>query len=442
MEEKEREEGGISLKDIFRMIFSQKWLALAILVVVTIVGTVGIYFGMNYFKRQYVASFVLNLPGDDGTKNYYTYPDGTTFYFSDLVKKDVLKDVKASDEDFSDIDVEKMADKGKISISRSLNEAQTEATYTISVKANYFKSAEIARKFIDKLANVPGAHLAEMNIGYDNKISNVESLKSYENMIAAFEDQCEDLIKQYNKFIEDYKPDFIIRDGKTLQFYLNQIDTYVNKNQTLAVLKTKVQNEGLLKSDELKEDYKAELEQVKRDLVKEDSILTAMTAGNSDIQQNAIAIRDQAAKVADLRQRQIDLEKYISDEAKLADEAFVKAIDDAYATVKGFTADFKYAAETVYSVALTVSFATSNVITTAGETGLVTSLALSLIAGLILALLIGYIVGTVKHSKAQKATAAEASSDTQPVEAEALAQAAATDAEDVKPEKVAKKDEK
>ena len=40
----EKEEGGISIGDIFRTIFSQKWLALIITAVITVVGTVGIYF--------------------------------------------------------------------------------------------------------------------------------------------------------------------------------------------------------------------------------------------------------------------------------------------------------------------------------------------------------------------------------------------------------------
>ncbi len=443
MEENQREEGGISLKDIFRTIFSQKWIALAILIVVTLAGTVGIYFGVNNSKREYVASFVLNLPGDDGSKNYYTYPDGTTFYYSDLISKETLEKVKKSDDDaFNAVDIEKMADEGDISIDRTLNSDKSEATYILHVKANYFKNKEVAKLFIEKLANFPGSYLAEMNIAYDNKISNVDSLKSYENMISAFEEQCDDLMKQYQQFITQYKPDFRIRDGKTLQYYLNEIDTYVNKNKTLTVLKTRVQNEGLLKSEELKEDYKAELEQVKRDYARENSILEAMVAGSSEIQQNSIAIRDQAAKVADLTQRQKDLEKYISEDAKLADEDFKNTINNAYETVKGFTADFKYAAETVYSVALTVSFTTSNVITTAGETGIIKAFIISLVAGLILALLIGYVAGAVKQSKRQKSSA-EVSAEAKLSEAEVVAQAAATDAEEDKSEKkTAKKNEK
>lgn len=432
--EEEREEGGISIGEIFRIIFSQKWLVLIITAVIAVAGTLGIYFGMNNSKREYVASFVLNLPGDDKTQIIYTYPDGSQFYYSDLVSAEILKEVKSSDSAFDDIQVEAMANEGNISIVRTENQQKTEVVYTINVKANYFKNKELARRFITKLANVPGSHLAEMNIGYDNKISNVEDLTSYENVITAFEEQCNYLIGQYNQLTNQYKSDFVIRDGKTLNFYKTAIETFINKNKVLEKLSTEVKNEHLLKSIELKADYENELVQVERNLKREQFILDEMKVGSSDVSQNVTAVRDQAAKVADLMQRKEDLEKYIA-EGKLADEAFKTAIDEAYETVKGFTADFKYAAETVYSVALTVSFATSNVITTEGETGLIISFAISLVAGLIIAMIVGYIVGRVKlGKKAAKAAPAKESAG-EPAEAEVLAQAAATDAEEDKKNK-------
>ncbi|MDE6104719.1 MAG: hypothetical protein K2G38_03405 [Clostridia bacterium] len=429
--EEEREEGGISIGEIFRVIFSQKWLVLIITAVIAVAGTLGIYFGMNNSKREYVASFVLNLPGDDKTQIIYTYPDGTQFYYSDLVSAEILKEVKASDSAFDDIEVEAMANDGNISIVRTENQQKTEVVYTINVKANYFKNKEVARRFITKLANVPGSHLAEMNIAYDNKISNVEDLTSYENMITAFEEQCTYLTGQYTQLTNQYKSDFIIRDGKTLNSYKTAIETFKDKNRVLEKLKTQVKDEHLLKSIELKADYENELVQVERNLKREQFILDEMKVGSSDVSQNVTAVRDQAAKVADLMQRKEDLEKYIA-EGKLADEAFKTAIDEAYETVKGFTADFKYAAETVYSVALTVSFATSNVITTEGETGLIISFAISLVAGLIIAMIVGYIVGRVKLGKKAAKAAPATANVSEPAEAEVLAQAAATDAEEDK----------
>ena len=227
-------------------------------------------------------------------------------------------------------------------------------------------------------------------------------------MIAALEKQCTYLVSQYNQLTNQYKSDFVIRDGKTLNYYVTAIDTFVNpnKNRVLEKLKTQVKEENLLKSLELKKDYENELLQVERDLKREQFILDEMKVGSSDVSQNITAIRDQAAKVADLNQRKEDLTKYITD-GKLADDDFKSAINEAYETVKGFTADFKYAAETVYSVALTVSFTTSNVITTVGETGLIISCVISLVAGLVIAMIAGYIVGRVRlNKKAEKAALA------------------------------------
>ena len=62
MSENEKEEGGIALSEIFHIIFSQKWILITILVVLTLGGTLGIYYGKNAFSRVYEVSFTLELP--------------------------------------------------------------------------------------------------------------------------------------------------------------------------------------------------------------------------------------------------------------------------------------------------------------------------------------------------------------------------------------------
>ena len=111
----EKEEGGISIGDIFRTIFSQKWLALIITAVITVVGTVGIYF-YGSTKVDYSVSFVLQLPNTgDATAISYTYPDGERFYFTDIISRDNLKKV-AERTEFSSIDVDSMVRGDNISV--------------------------------------------------------------------------------------------------------------------------------------------------------------------------------------------------------------------------------------------------------------------------------------------------------------------------------------
>ena len=104
----EEERNGRSFGDILRMIWSQKWLALAVAAVVALVVTVALYYGYNPTKKEYSVKFSFNLPGDNNG-NVYEYPDGGKFYYTDLVLSETLETVKAADGSFSGIDVAGMA---------------------------------------------------------------------------------------------------------------------------------------------------------------------------------------------------------------------------------------------------------------------------------------------------------------------------------------------
>ena len=93
MQDNEREEGGISIGDIFRTILSCKWLALVIAAVITIGGAVGLYF-YGASKQEYAVTFVMYMPGSGNSPVSYTYPDGTRFHFTDLVSVENLQRVK------------------------------------------------------------------------------------------------------------------------------------------------------------------------------------------------------------------------------------------------------------------------------------------------------------------------------------------------------------
>ncbi|MDE6613636.1 MAG: hypothetical protein K2K28_03685 [Clostridia bacterium] len=455
--EEEREESGISVSEIFRVIFSQKWLVLIITAVIAVAGTLGIYFGMNNSRREYVASFVLNLPGDDGTKSDYVYPDGNTFFYSDIVSRQKLREVKASDpEKFKDVDVDKMAEGGNISISRnrtqvSANADTYETTYTISVKASYFNDKSVATEFIIALANIPGSYLTEMDIDYDRYIVSARNANNYENVVSYLKQQLEDyLVKQYSQLIEEYKPDFVINEGKTLQNYMQNVTEYLETN-VLDNLITEAREKGFLKDASLVDEYRVEIIQAKKDYEDAKFVLESMQAGNNENLQNAEVIAKQAEKVNTLKRRVEALENYIakadlitSDAYKAEIAVYEAKIAKAYEEVERFTADFKVAAATVYGTSSMVSFATSNIVSVNGETGLIISFAISLVAGLIIAMIVGYIVGRVKlNKKSAKAAARTAGENVfYPAEAEVISQAAAASDDGDAPDKSEEKKKK
>ena len=102
----EEENNGVSVADVFKTILKGKWIALALAVVITIAGTLFVQLYYNKGKQNYVSSFGLTLPGDDG-KVVYTYPDGTILHYADIVSYSALEDVKNSDEEsFKDVNIE------------------------------------------------------------------------------------------------------------------------------------------------------------------------------------------------------------------------------------------------------------------------------------------------------------------------------------------------
>lgn len=434
MEEKEYEEEGISFSKLLHLIFSQKWVLLAVLIAVTLAGTLGMYFGVNNSKRSYTASFVLNLPTSTSNNaevgNNYVYPDGQAFYFSDMVSLSNLQKVKDSDEAFGGIDVNALSSYGDISVSRSA-ESQTagsqdnkETVYTITAKAKYFSSADVARKFINAVANIPGAYLTEMNIDYDSYIVAAEGAVDYESEVGYLKDQINYLIEQYNNLIKEHRADFVVSNGKTLQNCVQELRTYLD-TKYLDNLITSAVVGGYLKHDYLVSYYEVELRQINDDIEDAQSTLDALLNGTSELPQNAQIIKDQADKVTNLKRRKTNLERYVANANTEIPEAYLNNLQTAYTTVKGYTQDYKAVANTVYGITATVSFTTSNVITTTGETSIIKAFLISFVAGFVLACIVSYIVGKVLLNKKHKAV-----SDIQPVESalkEVSLQAAATD---------------
>ena len=82
--ENEKEEGGVTLGYVFRTIFSQKWLALLIAAVITVAGTLGLYF-LGKTNEVYNVSFVTNLPGSQSSASYFEFPGGHTQHLTEAV---------------------------------------------------------------------------------------------------------------------------------------------------------------------------------------------------------------------------------------------------------------------------------------------------------------------------------------------------------------------
>ena len=83
---------------------------------------------------------------------------------------------------------------------------------------------------------------------------------------------------------------------------------------------------------------------------------------------------------------------------------FLASLEEAYATVKEFTDEFKEVVSSLYTKVAVVSYSDSNVIVTKGVTGLPMSLAISFIIALVVGMIVSFIVGWMKKKKAAAKT--------------------------------------
>ena len=226
----EEENKGLTLKDICKTIWLKKWLALIVAVAVALACAILIYYAYNPRVKNYEMEFSLNLPGGDKDA-FYSYPDGTLFYYSDLTSATTLKGIKENG-NFSNVNVEKMVKNGDISITRDVtvtplstdgSSVYKETVYKITAKTKYFSDINQAKEFLTSIAEYPAEYLKSMVINYNL----IEGLDDYDaatqnNML---KEQLEFIEQEYDSLITTYGKTFVV-DGKTLNSYAKEVTAY------------------------------------------------------------------------------------------------------------------------------------------------------------------------------------------------------------------------
>lgn len=191
----EEEKAGLTVREIVKIIISQKWLALLIAVIITVAGTLGLYLGYNAANTEYVRIFTVNIPGSDSTNP--VFPDKSPFDYRDIISRDNLVTAKESGEEFKNIDIATMYSEREITIARSTNQIageQIETSYTIRVNAKYFADKNIASDYIDALVNMPARYLAGIAEVQDAYLLDYDVSDFYEDKIKTLQNQIEFLI--------------------------------------------------------------------------------------------------------------------------------------------------------------------------------------------------------------------------------------------------------
>ncbi|MCR5462717.1 MAG: hypothetical protein K6E87_06590 [bacterium] len=244
----EKDEEGISLLDLFKVAFGRKILLLIITLSITLVGILFVKFYYNQNKRQYYVNYEYVIPGIEEGK----YIDDSKFNYQMLISPNSLNKVKESNEEFKNINIEKLVDKDGIQVTCDItrNETTNEVTdmkFKLVANVKYFKNGSQANKFIHAVADQPynKTLLLLDTIKYDSLLDTYKNSNVYDTKADCLVKQYELLQAQYEKLIEKYG-DVSLSDGKKLSAYYNELTIYFTENNVEALV-TELQKNGYVK---------------------------------------------------------------------------------------------------------------------------------------------------------------------------------------------------
>lgn len=220
------ENKGVSLAEIFKVIFKRIWWVIGVTAAIMLVFVLAVQLWYNNGTRTYSVSFSFDFPGMENS----LYPDGTTVKVSSLITQPVLSEVTRSDENLAGIDVEKMVAENAIVLEYpqvSSYEIGTDGStdfFTVTVPAKYFKNEEQAAAFLRAVAGYPSTHALAVadGLAHNGYIAAYDSANSFGEKISALVSQREYLIKGYDYLIANTSAQYKV-GGKTLSEYRAQV---------------------------------------------------------------------------------------------------------------------------------------------------------------------------------------------------------------------------
>lgn len=411
MEDK-KEEDGLSLGELFRVIFNRKWFVLLGTIGITIIGVLIIVLFFNKSKQIYVSEFTLNYPGIEEGR----YPNGTTFNYRDIVSLDNLNVVKKSKDTFGKINVEEMYEKNDITISQTISTdgVAIVGEYSISVKQKYFSDSTVAKDFIIELVNVPISYAITsiQNMNYKTNLTNFNNAVAYDTQIDYLVAQRDLLILGYESIISRYSPSFAFED-KTLGEYLADINAYFSNNK-INTLYTELETNGYVKNiDSYIETIELEIRALEIEQEDNNKMLAALKKELADLvaifgNSNTQTYETFNERIVDLTIRNIEIERELivlnryKDDTGVSNKGtadFEEKLNQYYVDLSKFTDDYVDAISKIYVANSKVIFHNNSITLRDGGMNIAVGCALSMILGLLLSSCVVLAVDLPKYLK-------------------------------------------
>lgn len=390
----EEEREGLSISDVIRIIFSQKWLALIIAIIIMLGVTVTLYFGYNPKVTDYVSTFTVSFPGSESGK----FPDNSPFKFTEIVSRDNMDAAKSSDiERFGYIEVGTIYVNNDISITHIIGQQQ-ESYYTIRVSAKHFKNRSDATDFVDALLQLPVNTLLNIADARDIDLSDFKNTTFYEDKI--------DILKTQVEYLISVASDLVDSTGNLSQNVrlLNDIKRY--DTELRATIGKMRQNLYVHDVDEVTSSYNNLLYVVEGDIVtktREMELIFGRLKENDptvDIVQASQRIEQLAEEISELEERKDIYTSYLNGKngqtMKESEEFYQElvALGDELEDLTGRYADSLREYYIKYSFV-----AYTGALDMEGDLNIIVCILIGLIAGIFVAAVVAFIVGIKKSPK-------------------------------------------
>ncbi|MDE5545993.1 MAG: hypothetical protein K2I88_00860 [Anaeroplasmataceae bacterium] len=427
MEEKEE---GLSLGEIFHVLFIKKWLLLAVTLVITLFGVIFVQFLYNPGKVEYQATFQVKFPDAFKVENDSTrhYPDGTEFLYQELISLDNLKKAQAKDESFASINVEKMKRNNGISIQEYEatinNEPVKTEIYSIFILKKYFSSSEQAADFFEALIDIPVETILEKSklIDYDRYLKQFDSLSDYASQMEILINQKELIIKNYDRLISTYSNahTIILNDGsiKPISTAQSDIESYFTRYD-LEAMKNEVELNGYVyPNSEFLINVRNNLADLERQLERNNLKLDNLQKQIKDISSDegqTIIIQGLISEISKITEENAEIESTIKDynkylnassEAGYAEKlaSFESRMKAHYEKLQEFTDIYAAFNNEIYETNTKVLVSAGSIIVEDGGINILIALAASLVIGFVLGCCLNLCLELPKFLKEKKHT--------------------------------------
>ena len=419
------EESSVSMWTVLKVGFGRKWLFFAVAIVVALSTFFGLHYGYTAKKVTYTASYNFDIKAIQDNK----YIDGSSFILSSIISADNLNAIKASNEEFADIDIEEIIKDNAITLNGEKKDEKDSSDLTLSLPKKYCKNSNTAKDFLKAIADTPVTKTNNLanSIAYNNYLSVYSVASTYENKIAALESQLQFLNDSYDSLIEIYGDQIIVVEGdvKIVPYYFKSELNATVDSKALSSLYAQIRDKGYVyKYDEAISDLQLEktnietqitLNQSKIDAVEKqrtDLINEVKTAGISvqvlDLSIYNETLNELYIEKTDLQNDLALVNKKIADGATAVTTEFDATLNSYYEKLSTLTATYKMVASSVIKNNNNVYYATSSGIEAKGGLHIVIEILLAIILGCLVALCVNLVIDREKLKPAKAVAQVEA----------------------------------